>query len=202
MGMAMYGRFSLGATQERLMRVSWVVAQGHALDPSINIEAVRSIGSLWGSWQTWRAWSTDNVICHDRARARELLDRAFQAVCNFYVPRAQYEFLQRPVGVKLYEGDYNMEVDGLEDIVAMHLAGSQSDIVLLLGYDLSPLAAPDDRLERHKLQNRHGLMRGTMVANDQVQWVLVDHPAELDKAYQTLPNLTCDTMANVLQLLV
>lgn len=184
------------------MRVSWVVAQGHPLDQHVNIDLVRSIGPLWGSWQTWRAWSTDNVVCHDRSRARELLDRAFQAVANFHVPRSQYEFLQRPVGVKLYEGDYDLEVDNLEDIVAMHLAAGQSDIVLMLGFDLSALISPEDRLAKLKLQNRHGLLRGTIVSNDQVQWVVIDHSSKLDKAYQDLPNLTCDTMANVLKLLV
>lgn len=191
----------VGAAQERLMRVSWVVAQGHSVGPGISIEAIKSIGALWGSWQTWREWSTDNVICHNPAKARELLDRAFQAVCNFYVPRSQYEFLKRPVGVRLYEGDYNMDVDELEDIVAMHLAGSQSDIVLMLGFDFASVTSPTNPLERHRLTNRHGLMRGTMVSNAQVQWVLIDHPRDLDKAYQNLSNLTCDTMASVLKLL-
>lgn len=201
MGLAMSWRLQMGAAQERLMRVSWVVAQGHAVDPGINIEAIKSIGALWGSWQTWREWSTDNVICHNPTKARELLDRAFQAVCNFYVPRGQYEFLKRPVGVRLYEGEYSMDADDLEDIVAMHLAGSQSDIVLLLGFDFAAVPSPTDPLERHRLTNRHGLMRGTMVSNSQVQWVVIDHPDKLDKAYQNIPNLTCDSMTSVLQLL-
>lgn len=192
---------SLGTAQERMMKLSWVIAQGHMLDPGISIESMKSVGATWGSWQTWREWSTDNVICHHPAKCRELLDRAFQAVCNFHVPRAQYEFLQRPVGVRLYEGDYNMDVDGLEDIVAMHLASHQSDIVLMLGFDLAPIVVSQDPLERHRLQNRYGLLRGTIVTNNRVQWVLVDHTKKLDKAYQALPNLSCDSMSSVLKLL-
>ena len=183
------------------MRVSWVVAQNHAVCSTYNIEAIKSVGALWGSWHTWREWSTDNVICHDPAKARELLDRAFQAVCNFHVPRSEYEFLQRPVGVRLYDGDYSMQVQGIEDIVAMHLTADLSDIVLMLGFNLAPVISPNDPVERHRMTNRHGLMRGSIANNPQVQWVLVDHTPEMDKAYQSLPNLTCDTMASVLNLL-
>lgn len=200
--MAMPGRLQMGAAQECVMRVTWVVAHDHPLDPDSNIDLIRTVGPIWGSWETWRAWNTDNVVCHNRTRARELLDRAFQAVCNFYLPRSQYEFLQRPVGVKLYEGDYDMEVSGLEDVVAMHLASAQADIVLMLGFDLAPLQTIEDRLQRHKIQNRHGLLRGVIANSPNVQWVLVDHVPELDKAYQNIPNLTCDTMSSVLNLLV
>lgn len=184
------------------MRVCWTVAAGFQLDPAVDLEAIKAVGAVWGSWQTWRSCSTDNVICHDRAKARELLDRAFQAVCNFYVPRAHYEFLQRPVGVRLYEGDYQQQVDDIEDIIALQLAASSSDIVLLLGYDLASITSKDDRFDQHKLVNRHGLIRSTIAGASQTQWVVIDHAGDLDRAYQTLPNLTCDTMANALQLLV
>lgn len=183
------------------MRVNWAVAKGYTIDPTVNVDKIKSIGPMWGSWQTWRSCATDNVICHSSSKARELLDRAFQAVCNFYVPRSEYEFLQRPVGVKLYEGSYREEVDDIEDIVALHLAGAVSDIVLMLGYDLGVLPDTEDRLERHRLTNRHGLMRSAIAGSAQTQWVAVDHHRNLDKAYQTITNLTCDTMESVLQLL-
>jgi hypothetical protein len=85
---------------------------------------IKSVGPVWGSWQTWRGCNTDNVICHQQQKSRELLDRAFQAVCNFYVPRSLYEPLGRPVGVRFYDGDFDQELDHIEDIVAMHLASA------------------------------------------------------------------------------
>ena len=183
------------------MRVNWAVATGYDPDPNVNIDRIKSIGPIWGSWQTWRACGTDNVICHSGSKARELLDRAFQAVCNFYLPRSEYEFLKRPVGVKLYDGSYQQEVQAIEDIVTLHLCAATSDIVLMLGYDLGSM--PDDlfRLDQHRMINQHGLIRSAIVGSGQTQWVVVDHPRDLDKAYQNLPNLTCDTMANVLNLL-
>lgn len=183
------------------MRVNWAVASDYKIDPAINLDQIKSIGPVWGSYKTWRSCSTDNVICHEASKARELLDRAFQAVCNFYVPRSQYEFLQRPLGVKLYEGDFKEEVDNIEDIVTLHLVGAVSDIVLLLGYDLGTPQTTDDRLKKHKILNRHGLLHGVINNLPKVQWVVVDPPGDLDKAYKNLPNVTCDTMSNALQLL-
>lgn len=183
------------------MRVAWAVAANYSLDPAQDTDRLKAIGPIWGSWRTWRACATDNVICHNQAKARELLDRAFQAVCNFYVPRSHYEFLKRPLGIRLYEGDYQQEVDDIEDVIALQLAAASADIVLMLGYDLSRLPTPDDRFEQHKLINRHGLIRSAIAGMPQVQWVAVDHTSKMDKAYTELTNLTCDTMANALQLL-
>ena len=184
------------------MRVAWCVAAGYQLDPAVDIDSIKAVGPIWGSWSTWRACATDNVICHDRGKARELLDRAFQAVCNFYVPRVHYEFLQRPVGVRLYEGDYQQQIDNVEDVIALQLVASTADLVLMLGYQMGGQSRPDDRLELHKLTNRHGLIRSALISQAQTQWVAIDHAGDLDKAYQSVPNLTCDTMQNALQLLV
>lgn len=184
------------------MRVNWIFADGYQLDPSVSIEQIKSVGSTWGSWRTWRGCGTDNVICHDRAKCIDLISRAFQAVCNFHVPKSYYQDLNRPMGVRLYEGDFNMDIDHHEDIVAMNLVANVSDIVLLVGFDFSLGNPPTDKFEQHKIQNYHGLIRSVINSNQTVQWVLVDHPAKLDKAYQNLPNLTCDSMANALQLLI
>lgn len=183
------------------MRVNWAVATGYSIDPAVNLDHIKSAGPIWGSWQTWRSCATDNVICHSGAKARELLDRAFQAVCNFYVPRTEYEFLQRPIGVKLYEGEYHQEVDDIEDIVALHLCAAASDIVLMLGYDLGTMPDLQDKLAKHRMVNRHGLIHSIIKGSGQTQWVMIDNQIDLDQAYQNLPNLTCDTMASVLQLL-
>ena len=184
------------------MRVNWVIASGYQLDPALDPDQLKLVGPIWGSWRTWRACSTDNVICNDFPKSRELLDRAFQAVCNFYVPRKFYQDLGRPIGLKLYDGEFGQDVDHLEDIVAMHLAASVSDIVLLLGFDFAEIQLPEDQLKKHKINNWHGLIRSIIASDNRIQWVAVDHPIELDKSYQNLPNLTCDTMENALKLLI
>ena len=114
------------------MRITWVLADATELDPTQNMSELKLIGSTWGSWRTWRAYGTDNVICHDFKKASELLKRAFQAVCNFYIPNENYAPLDQPMGVHLYEGSFVHDLERQEEIVALHLAASVSDIVLFL----------------------------------------------------------------------
>lgn len=184
------------------MRINWVVNEQYQLDPLVDINQIKNIAPIWGSWKTWRGCSTDNVVCHDFEKAKELINRAFQSVCNFYVPKNLYQELGRPLGVKLYDGEYTQEVDHLNDIISLNLASTVSDIVLLLGFNLGPIKLPDDRYDKHKLVNYHGLIHSIIAGNPDIQWVLVDHEPNLDKAYRKLSNLTCDSMQNVLQLLV
>jgi len=200
--MGLSGCLQVAGAAERLMRINWVFASFWIPDVTIDMDGVKNTGPSWGSWKSWRACSTDNVICHDRGRAQELLNRAFQAVCNFYVPRKYYQELGRPVGIKLYDGDFLEEAPDLEDIIAMHLAAANSDIVLLAGFDFSKPMLVDDKFEMHKIKNRLGLTRQVIASNQDIQWVIVDHAAEMDTAFTELPNLTRDTVNNVLQLLV
>ncbi len=183
------------------MNVNWVMAAN--FDPGIgtDVGVFKNIGPIWSSYKAWRACVSDNVICHDTRQSQELLRRQFQKVCNFYVPKQHYQDLGRPAGVKLYEGEYLQEAVELEDVIALHLACSVSDIVLMMGFDLGKHEALEDRLQNHRLRNRLGLIRRLILDNPQVQWVLVDHAQEVDDAFATLENLTRDNLHNVFELL-
>jgi hypothetical protein len=184
------------------MLVNWVLADTYQLDLTIDPNRLKSIGPTWGSWKTWRSCATDNVICHDMSKARDLIGRAFQAVCNFYVPKNYYQDLGRPMGIKLYDGEFQFDTNHTEDIVGMHLVADISDIVLLAGFDLTPIVLNSNRVADTKIQHYHGMIRAKIKNTPEVQWVLVDHPPELDQSYQNLSNLTCDTMENALKLLI
>ncbi len=177
------------------MRINWVFAENYNLSAKVKIDQIKSIGPTWGSWRTWRGCNTDNVICHDLDKSRELISKAIQAVCNFYVPKRYYPDLGNPVGVKLYEGEFPSTVKSAEDIVAMHLAASQSDIVLLAGFDF--IRPGDDASLPY-----HIMAQNVIKLDPNIQWVLVDHPNDLDSDYKGLPNLTCDSFKNVLKLLI
>jgi len=183
------------------MRINWVVASGYQLDPTVDIEKIKSIGSVWGSWNTWRSCGTDNVICSDFSKSKDLISRAFQSVCNFYVPAKHYQDLGRPVGLKLYDGEFNQEVNNLDDIVAMHLCSQQSDLILLLGFDLSLSGQIQDPYEIHRYKNYHGLIRSLIVNHPGVQWVCVDHTTDLAKPYTEIENLSKDTLQKVFETL-
>lgn len=183
------------------MNISWVLADSATADPTLDIAELKRIGVFWGSWRTWRAFQTDNVICHDQYKANELITRNFQNNCNFYIPNSVYTSLGRPEGVQLYEGVFVHDIDGQEEIVALHLAASRSDIVLLLGFDFTEPIKIEDRLLEHRAHHYRSLVKQVINDNIQTQWVLVDHPGELMENWNMLDNITCDKLSNVLTLM-
>jgi hypothetical protein len=183
------------------MNISWVLADLAVLDPTQDLEPLKQVGAFWGSWRTWRAWQTDNVICHDQARADDLVKRDFQSSCNFYIPNSVYVLLNRPRGVQVYEGNFVHDVVGQEEIVALHLAATASDIVLLMGFDFTKKPKNSDRLQEHQAQHYRGLVAQVIQDNPQVQWVVIDPLGDLHPALADLTNLTQDTLQSAVNLL-
>ncbi len=175
------------------MKISWVVADGYQFDPTVDVDVIKNIGSIWGSWTTWRGCGTDNVICNSESKAQDLIERSFHKGCNFYIPNKTWTKLNQPSGVQSYGGEFAHEIQNTDDIIALHLASSTANIVLMMGFDLSLL----------DLSNQHyyGHVLSVIKQHPDTQWVLVDHNKTLDKNFQDLPNLTCDIFKNVLQLL-
>jgi hypothetical protein len=182
------------------MNISWVLSDTVVIDPTIDVGSLKNIGALWGSWRTWRAYSTDNVICHDQSKAVELIKRNFQNYCNFYIPNSVYHSIDCPAGVKLYEGNFVHDVINQEEIVAVHLAATTSDIVLLLGFDLTELVPEPDRLKTHQAHHHRNLIRQAIKDYEHVQWVVVDHFGKLDPNLVNLPNISTDSLTTVLTL--
>lgn len=180
------------------MNINWVLSSRAILDPTVELARLKEVGSFWGSWKTWRSCQTDNVICHDLAQATELIKKQFHHTCNFYIPNSIYVALERPAGVKLYQGEFIHDVDDQEDIVAMHLAAVSSDIVLLLGFDFSETKKIEDKLLEHRAHNYRSLTKQVIIDTPLVQWVVIDHPAEFRKDLQTVSNLGKDSLANIL----
>jgi hypothetical protein len=183
------------------MNICWVVADGHSIDPAIDTDQLKLVGPIWGSYTTWRSCCTDNVICHDRTRSHELITRDFHKKSNFYTHKEYYQFLGRPTGIKLYDGEFQPAVDSIEDIIAMHLASSTANIVLLLGFNFGETATPVDQFDLHRWTNRNGLIGSIILNTPDIQWLAVDHVGSLSNSYAKLPNLTCDKLKNVLKLL-
>jgi hypothetical protein len=182
------------------MNISWVLADSATADPTVDINELKRIGAFWGSWRTWRAFQTDNVICHDQSKASDLIKRNFQKNCNFYIPNLVYTSLQRPEGILLYEGEFVHDVDRQEEIVAIHLAATTNDIVLLFGFDLTELKPNPDRVLANRAAHHRNHIRQALQDYNQIQWVVVDHPGELDPNLAKLDNVVTDTLQAVLAL--
>ena len=182
------------------MNISWVLADSVVVDPTQDINSLKRIGAFWGSWKTWRAYQTDNVVCHDQSKAAELIKRNFQTQCNFYLPSSVHTALGRPDGVRLYAGDFVHDVVRQEEIVAVHLAATTSDIVLLLGWDLTELPKDSDRLRSHQAHHHRNLLNQAFKDYNQIQWVVVDHEGKICPNLAKLGNVVTDTMSAVLAL--
>ena len=180
------------------MKISWVLAAAAEVNPAIEIERLKNIGPFWGGWRTWRSYQTDNVICHEESEARDLITRNFHARCNLFLPEEVYQTVDRPAGVKLYQGKFHELVDNSDEIVSMHLAAASSDIVLLTGFNLSARNLDHDRMAKHKWHNYVQYFLHIIKGNPEVQWVLLDHGNSIEKVLQSLPNLQFDTLDNVL----
>src|SRR5210317_203534 len=180
------------------MEVSWVLSADYA-DPIVKSETIKNIGSTWGSWKTWRSWSTDNVLCADDKKAQDLIKRAFHSVWNFYIPKESYTLLNRPAGVKVFDGNFPDDFPKQEDVIAMHLCSS-SELVLCLGFDLQEITTTDPK-SKFLSKSYQAAVRSLIKNNPNTQFVFIDHPGELDKSFENLENISCDTYENVLQLL-
>ena len=184
------------------MNIQWVLADNLILDPTADIERMKKGGAFWGSWKTWRAYGTDNVICHDMKKSQELIKRAFHVTCNFYIPNSSYNKLGRPQGVRLYEGDFmGHDVDNQDELVAMNLAASICDVVLLVGFNWEEKTINLDKILELRARNYRGLVLQAIKSTPHVQWILVDHPATIRKELIDLPNLGKDSFNNVLSIL-
>jgi hypothetical protein len=182
-------------------KISWVIADSIELDPTQDIDDLKKVGPFWGSWRTWRACQTDNVVCHDQVKVAELVQRNFQKQCNFYIPESVNASLDRPDGVRLYAGEFVHDVIRQEEIVAMHLSATTSDIVLLIGWDLSELTPDADLLSTNQARHYRNMVRQAFLTYDTIQWVIVDHPAAVDPNILNLDNVVVDTLATVLSLI-
>lgn len=176
------------------MNISWVFASGYEIDPTVDIEKIKNIGPTWGSWKTWRRCNTDNVVCSDDKQAQKLIESNFHNNCNFFIHQNLYEKNTNVKNIKVYAGVFEKNISNLDDIICLHLASQNNDIVLLAGFEFS--------LENPKNTHYHGLLRSIISGNPNTQWLAVDLPVPFDAAYQNLPNLTCDSMENVLKSLL
>jgi hypothetical protein len=184
------------------MKINWVLSNNLNLDPAVNLEKLKECGSFWGSWTTWHTYGTDNVICYERQDAQNLLKRHFQTNCNLYIPNSVYAELGRPQGVRLYDGTFGgHETINHENLIAVNLASTVSDIVLLLGFDLVEGKTYEDKTADTFYRSYLGLLNAIMKKNSTVQFVLIDPPLVINTHFTNLSNFTSDTLDNTIKLL-
>jgi len=182
------------------MNIKWVISKeikGQVLEPMF----IGDIASSWGSYETWKLYNTDNCICNELDTAKELLDRSFNKLCNLWLPESFFIELGRPDDVQLFGGAFtNKNYLYKDDIVALNLISKISDIILLLGFNLSDSdeLTGEDRISR---LNYYRNIKTFFKEHPNIQFVLVNYDNELSSYFDDIPNLLQDTAESVKELL-
>jgi len=179
------------------MNIAWLFAENTLLPPATDVQAIKNVAPIWGSWRTQRGYQTDNVICWDSEQATQLVSQGYGAICNLFIHQTVYDKLGKPNNVRVFGGEFVHEVDSHDDVVGMHLVASAADVILMVGFDFTE---PKNLTESRT--NYLGLAAQVVQDHPRQQWVMIDHPTELAKPFVGLENITCDSMKNVLQLLM
>jgi hypothetical protein len=184
------------------MNVCWVLSENIPSE-FVDHTTLSTVAPVWGPLSTWREYQCDNTICYDFDDAHKMLKRAFHAVTNFYIPKNYYVDLGRPVGVKLFEGEFkDSAISHKEDIIILNLVSSVHDIVLLIGFDLSPVDETLDAAEQRMLKAYRHNVKTIIEDNPNTQFVLVNYEFDLAENLKELENLTQDTVDEVIDLLI
>lgn len=186
------------------MNICWVLSEDI---PSgfVKHEILTSVGPIWAPLSKWREYQSDNTVCYDLREAKQMIGRAFHAVTHFYVPKDRYIDLGRPVGVRLFEGEFkDSAISNKEDIIILNLVASTHDIVLMLGFDLTPVDPIDDKVQERKLKAYRHNIKTIIADNPTTQFVLVNYgkKTKLANNFTDLENLTRDTLESVIELLI
>jgi hypothetical protein len=176
------------------MNINWVIGEHIILDPTTDINHLKKIGSMWGSWKTYRTCPTDNTICHDTEKARDLVKNKFHTMSNLYVHTDAFKDVETPQNIREFGGNFEHEVENRDEIICIHLCASIADIVLLFGFDWSTGGL------KSKSQHYRGLTLQAIKSYPDTQFLLVDHVDNIDPDYTVLDNLMSDSLKNILSI--
>lgn len=183
------------------MKVAWILSEDipkGLLDPI----TVKNIAASWGSWKTWKEFRTDNCVCHNTTEANNLIKRALHTLCNLFIMQSSYTRVGSPIGVNLFNGEFKSEtIANRDDLIALNLVIPQADIVLMSGFNFSPLLNTDDEDIRKAREEYYFNVRELIKTNDTTQFVLVDYMHEMASWVGELDNVNLDTVGSVKSLL-
>jgi len=159
------------------MKIAWALAESLQLPPRYKIQQLQDIAPIWGSWKLWRGYNCDHCICGDTQEAQYCIDHDFYQYCKLYIPDG---INKKAPNIVKFGAQGQVNALHLNDIITLHLVGSQHDLVLLLGFD----RVFDTEILK-SLVNEY----------PNTQWVMISHN-EIDLDNE---NFTCDLLDNVLQ---
>jgi len=179
------------------MNIAWLLHQEIQRN-TIDKDLLAKIGPTWGSWNTFNEYKTNNIICYDLKTTKELVNKKWQNKTNLYIGQNNFIAAGAPTDVYQFGGEFtNPAILYPETIIAANLAAPQYDILLLVGFDLSPIFEGVNELTKHNIMNYYMNIKTVIQDNQTCQFVLVDYRLELHDIFKDSSNLTADTVQSI-----
>jgi len=166
-----------------------------------DIDALKDVAPTWGSCSIYSDYQVDNIICNDIKQAERLIQHNIQNGVNFYIPQDNFSTLGNPPNIKTFQGSFADEtINFKDDIVTMNVVTCTYDIVLLLGFKFTKPKAKAEQMDKHKqLAYLHNI-KTIITENEDKQFVLVNYKGKLSNDFESIENLSRDSLTNVLEL--
>jgi hypothetical protein len=182
------------------MKIGWAISEQIGKKVA-NIDVLKDVAPTWGSCSIYDSYGVDNIICNDIKQAERLIQHNVQDVANFYIPQDNFSTLGNPPNIKTFQGSFNDEnINFKDDIVTTNVVTSTYDIILLLGFKFTKPKPKDDKLVQHKQLAYLHNMKTIIESNEDKQFVLVNYKGKLSKDFDSIENLSRDSLTNVLEL--
>lgn len=189
------GDGSMPTTTFFSMRCNWIIGPNTPILDINTVDRMHDVAPIWSSVTSMQPGIADNLVCHDTLTGELMLRKNYGAIYNLYVPQCLAS-LGLPCRASYYQGEFDGDVSGIEDVICLHLVLPVSDIILAVGFDLSAKSAKHDITA---MQNRLGMIRQLMTTDPEMQWILIGSENKIHDTFRNLPNVSCDTMKNVLE---
>ena len=183
------------------MKIGWALSEQIG-KKVVEIGTLQDVAPTWGSCSIYNDYSVDNVICNDIKQAERLIQHNVQNSVNFYMPQEDCSTLGNPANIKTFQGAFDdPNINFKDDIVTLNVVTATYDIILLLGFKFTKPKAKAEQLDKHKqLAYLHNI-KTIIKDNEDKQFVLVNFKGKLSKDFDSIENLSRDSLANVLELI-
>lgn len=182
------------------MKIGWALSEQIGKKVA-NIDVLKDVAPTWGSCSIYSDYQVDNIICNDIKQAELLIQHSIQNGVNFYMPMDNFSTLGNPPNIKTFQGSFaDGNINFKDDIVTMNVVTSTYDIILLLGFKFTKPKPKAEKLEQHKQLAYLYNIKTIIESNEDKQFVLVNYKGKLSKDFDSIKNLSRDSLTNVLEL--
>jgi hypothetical protein len=183
------------------MKIGWALSEQIG-KKVVEIGTLQDVAPTWGSCSIYNDYSVDNVICNDIKQAERLIQHNVQDSVNFYMPQKDCSTLGNPANIKTFQGAFDdPNINFKDDIVTLNVVTATYDIILLLGFKFTKPKAKAEQLDKHKQLAYLHNVKTIIKENEDKQFVLVNYKGKLSADFDSIENLSRDSLANVLELI-